>query len=257
MKHSDTQQRRDAIVDWVNTHGAVQVDTLAQHFSTSEVTIRKDLTLLADAKRLIRQFGGAAPLTASHTTQPSVSGGQKASLGALAATLIAQRKKLVIDCGNTTAALLPYLAELPQLIVMSNSLNVVNTLTQSPNEPTVLMTGGTWDPHSQSFQGAMAEKTVAAYSFDMAFIGASGIDVARGTTTLNELTGVTRAMASSAREVVIMAESKKLEERMPNLELGWSQITILITDDGITSEDKQRIEAQGVKVVVASREGEN
>lgn len=255
MKQSDTQQRRNAIVDWVNMHGAVQVDILAQHFGTSEVTIRKDLSLLADAQRLIRQFGGAAPLPNRHQAPLPSSG--KASLGAVAASIIGRRRKLAIDCGSTTQTLLPHLVGLQQLIVMSNSLHVANVLTDSPDEPTVLMTGGTWDPHSRSFQGAMAENTVAAYSFDIAFIGASGIDVDRGTTTLNELTGLTRAMAASAKDVVIMAESKKLEERMPNLELAWSQITILVTDDGITPKDKQRIEAQGVRVLVAPREGEN
>ena len=62
MKQSDTQQRRNAIVDWVNRQGKVQVDTLAHHFGTSEVTIRKDLSLLANDQRLIRQFGGAVRL---------------------------------------------------------------------------------------------------------------------------------------------------------------------------------------------------
>ncbi|GGW90361.1 DeoR/GlpR family DNA-binding transcription regulator [Alteromonas halophila] len=255
MKQSDTQQRRNAIVDWVNQHGTVQVETLAHHFGTSEVTIRKDLSLLANAQRLIRQFGGAAPLPGTPSVPTADKG--KAYLGAAAAAVIGQRRKLVIDCGSTTQTLLPHLAALDNLMVMSNSLHVANVLTNNPNEPTFLMTGGTWDPHSDSFQGAMAENTVAAYSFDIAFIGASGIDVGRGTTTLNELTGLTRTMAASAKDVVVMAESKKLDERMPNLELAWSQITMLVTDDGITAKDKQRIEAQGVTVRVASRKGEN
>ena len=55
----------------------------------------------------------------------------------------------------------------------------------------------------------MAEQLVGAYSFDIAFIGAAGIDVTRGT-TFNELIGVTRAMAVAASKVVIVASSKKL-----------------------------------------------
>jgi DeoR/GlpR family transcriptional regulator of sugar metabolism len=43
---------------------------------------------------------------------------------------------------------------------------------------------------------------------------------------------------------------------MPNLELGWSQISVLITDEGIRDEDKQNIENQGVAVIVAPQNGE-
>jgi DeoR/GlpR family transcriptional regulator of sugar metabolism len=139
---------------------------------------------------------------------------------------------------------------------MTNALATANFLTRSETEPTVLMTGGTWDAQSQSFQGAMAEQLVSAYNFDVAFIGAAGIDVNRGTTTFNELTGVTRAMAKAATKVVVMASSSKLNHKMPNLELGWSQISVLITDEGIRDEDKQNIENQGVAVIVAPQNGE-
>ena len=63
------------------------------------------------------------------------------------------------------------------------------------------MTGGTWDPHSESFQGQIAEQVLRSYDFDQLFIGADGIDLARGTTTFNELVGLSRVMADVAREV--------------------------------------------------------
>ena len=84
----------------------------------------------------------------------------------------------------------------------------------------------------------------------------SYIDVNRGTTTFNELIGVTRAMAAAASKVVILASSKKLTHKMPNLELGWEQISVLITDDGISNQDKLKIENQGVTVLIAAPSGE-
>jgi DeoR/GlpR family transcriptional regulator of sugar metabolism len=52
------------------------------------------------------------------------------------------------------------------------------------------MTGGTWDPHSESFQGQVAEQVLRSYDFDQLFVGADGIDLERGTTTFNELVGL-------------------------------------------------------------------
>jgi DeoR/GlpR family transcriptional regulator of sugar metabolism len=63
-------------------------------------------------------------------------------------------------------------------------------------------------------------------------------------------------MAKAATKVVVMASSSKLNHKMPNLELGWSQISVLITDEGIRDEDKQNIENQGVAVIVAPQNGE-
>ncbi len=72
---------------------------------------------------------------------------------------------------------------------MTNSLSVANALNELEDEPTLLMTGGTWDPHSEAFQGQVAESVLRSYDFDQLFIGADGIDIARGTTTFNELIG--------------------------------------------------------------------
>ena len=41
-----------------------------------------------------------------------------------------------------------------------------------------------------------------------------------------------------------------------NLELGWEQISVLITDDGISNQDKLKIENQGVTVLIAAPSGE-
>lgn len=254
--------RRQAIVTWINQHGHTQVEALAAQFNTSEVTIRKDLAALDAQGLIIRQFGGAVPAIAKHAVSDTLSpktGNVISSLsyiGECAASLVKPGSKLVIDCGSTTSTILPFLSQISGLVVMTNALATANYLTQCEKEPTVLMTGGTWDAQSQSFQGAMAEQLVNAYSFDIAFIGAAGIDVNRGTTTFNELTGVTRAMAQAASKVVVMASSKKLTHKMPNLELGWDTISVLITDEGISAQDKQNIEEQGVAVMIAALNGE-
>ena len=88
-----------------------------------------------------------------------------------------------------------------------------------------------------------------SYDFDQLFIGADGIDLARGSTTFNELVGLSQVMAEVSREVVVMVESQKIGRKMPNLELTWQQIDVLITDTGLSEQDKQAILAHGVEVI--------
>ncbi|MET0356023.1 MAG: DeoR family transcriptional regulator, partial [Cellvibrio sp.] len=58
MTKRNTQQRRRAIIDLLNTSGEVSVEHLAEHFTTSEVTIRKDLGALESNGLLLRRYGG-------------------------------------------------------------------------------------------------------------------------------------------------------------------------------------------------------
>lgn len=253
MTKRNTQQRRRAIVDSLNRQGEVSVDTLASDFDTSEVTIRKDLAALEASGLLLRRYGGAIPLpkelVSGGDAAPEKVSKQKESIARTAAQLIRDHNRIIIDSGQTTAALLPELASKQGLIVMTNALDIANALRELENEPTLLMTGGTWDSRSEAFQGQLAEQVLRAYDFDQLFIGADGIDPQRGTTTYNELYSLSRIMAEVSREVVVMAESTKVGRKIHNLELSWEQVNVLITDTGLEDHAKQLIEARGVTVL--------
>src|SRR5690606_23644958 len=251
----NTQQRRRAIIEMLNAQGEVSVELLAEQFATSEVTIRKDLSALEANGLLLRRYGGAVPLPQELIADPSSAkvSPQKQSLAKTAAQLIRDHNRVIIDSGSsTTAALLPELSQKQGLVVMTNSLSIANALRELENEPTILMTGGTWDPKSEGFQGQLAEQMLRAYNFDQFFIGADGLDLARGTTTFNELFSLSRVMAEVSREVIVMAESDKIGRKIHNLELPWSAISVLVTDGGLNEKNKQKIEQQGVQVICAS-----
>ncbi|WP_237487021.1 DeoR/GlpR family DNA-binding transcription regulator [Vibrio hippocampi] len=255
MRKRNTQVRRHAIAQMVQEQGQVSVEVLSELFETSEVTIRKDLTSLEQNGQLLRRYGGAVALP-----QEVVEGilyesddatANKAAIANAAAELVKDHHRIVIDYGSTTGTLVSKLADKKGLVIMTNSLSLANQINELENEPTLLMTGGTWDSHSESFQGQVAESVLRSYDFDQLFIGADGVDIARGTTTFNELMGLSQVMAEVAREVVVMIESEKIGRKIPNLELAWEAIDIVVTDRGIDSQIIREIESNGVKVICA------
>src|SRR5690606_32981171 len=157
MSKRNTPQRRHAILALLNAEGEVSVDALARRFLTSEVTIRKDLTALEANGLLLRRYGGAVRLPqelmvdASQPVSPVKLGIARCAVG-----LIREHARIIIDSGTTTAAMIAALGHIPGLVVMTNSLTVANALRELEHEPVLLMTGGTWDPHSESFQGQVA-----------------------------------------------------------------------------------------------------
>ncbi len=253
MTKRNTPQRRHAILALLDQQGEVSVDELAKAFATSEVTIRKDLTALEKNGLLLRRYGGAVPMPQEligEVSQPVSS--YKLAIARAAVGSIREHARIIIDSGSTTATMIPELGHKPGLVVMTNSLSVANALRELEHEPVLLMTGGTWDPHSESFQGQVAEQVLRSYDFDQLFIGADGIDLQRGTTTFNELLGLSRVMAEVAREVIVLAESDKVGRRIPNLELPWSSIDTLITDERLAPEAREQLAARGIKLICAS-----
>ncbi|MEI4550736.1 DeoR/GlpR family DNA-binding transcription regulator [Pseudoalteromonas spongiae] len=253
MTKRNTQQRRHTILQQVNELGEVSVEQLAEQFATSEVTIRKDLTALEQSGLLLRRYGGAMALPQEivANSDEKLDPIRKMQIAKAAADLIKDHNRIIIDSGRTTAAMIPELSHKRGLVVMTNAINVANRLLSLENEPTLLMPGGTWDPHSESFQGQVAEQVVRSYDFDQLFIGADGIDIDRGTTTFNELIGLSRVMADSAREVIVLVESNKIGKKIPNLEIPWQQVDYLVTDDGLDDNTKQAIEQHQVTVICA------
>tara|TARA_Y100001956_G_scaffold77006_1_gene86839 strand:+ start:455 stop:1216 length:762 start_codon:yes stop_codon:yes gene_type:complete len=253
MSKRNTQLRRHAISNLVNERGEVSVEELSVQFSTSEVTIRKDLASLEKNGQLLRRYGGAIALpkeVMNDELNQNVSI-RKNELAEAAAKLIREHNRIVIDSGSTTGALIKQLDGMRGLVVMTNSLTVANALNELESEPTLLMTGGTWDAHSESFQGQVAESVLRSYDFDQLFIGADGVDLERGTTTFNELVGLSKVMAEVSREVIVMVESEKIGRKIPNLELAWDCVDILITNKDLELESKQIIESHGTKVICA------
>ena len=253
MIKRNTQQRRHAIISLLNEQGEVSVEDLSQRFATSEVTIRKDLAELERSGVLLRRYGGAISLPSEILAEevPAKVSQRKLAIAQAAIQHIRDHNRIIIDSGSTTGAMIPLLAAKRGLVVMTNSLTVAQALRELENEPTLLMTGGTWDPHSESFQGQVAEQVLRSYDFDQLFIGADGIDPERGTTTFNELVGLSRVMAEVSREVIVMVESEKIGRKIPNLELPWSSIHTLVTDEGLASEARAQIQARGIALICA------
>jgi len=254
MSKRNTQQRRHQILQLVNEQLEVSVDHLSQLCDTSEVTIRKDLSALEKSGLLFRRFGGAialpSELISNETNNVS---NQKKQIAKKAVSLIRNHNRIVLDSGRTTLSMIEHLVAIEGLVVMTNSLLIANKINELESEPTLLMTGGTWDPHSESFQGQVAESVLRSYDFDQLFIGADGIDPARGTTTFNELIGLSRVMAQSAREVIVMVESEKIGRKIPNLELAWDQVDVLITDSKLDSSIEQIITRADVSILYADK----
>ena len=55
-------------------------------------------------------------------------------------------------------------------------------------------------------------------------------------------------------EVIVMVESDKIGRRIPNLELPWSSVHTLITDERLSDEAREHLSARGIQLILAPLE---
>lgn len=211
------RQRRDAILSLVDTHGAVRVRDLTERFAVSEMTVRRDIDSLASVNLLVRVHGGATRVdqTALSVDEPGFAVKskrhlpEKRAIAARAASRIRPGSAIGITAGTTTYHMLPHLADIAELTVVTNSLAIAGALsTSTPTDRQVVLTGGSPTP-SNAIVGPIAERCLAGLHLDQLFMGVHGFD-GTGFTTPNLAEAQTNlAFITAAREVCVLADSTK------------------------------------------------
>ncbi|QJT82200.1 DNA-binding transcriptional repressor [Kosakonia sp. MUSA4] len=254
------RQRQAAILEHLQKQGKCSLEELAAYFDTTGTTIRKDLVALEHSGAVIRTYGGVvlnkdeADPPIDHKTL--INTVQKGLIAEKAVTYIHDGDSIILDAGSTVLQMVPLLSHFNNITVMTNSLHIVNALSELDNEQTILMPGGTFRKKSASFHGQLAENAFDHFSFDKLFMGTDGIDLNAGVTTFNEVFTVSKAMCNAAREVILMADSSKFGRKSPNVVCSLESVNKLITDAGIPADVRAALEAKGVEVIIAGEDHE-
>ncbi len=171
--------RQAEILELAKNEGRVLVEELAQRFSVTPQTIRKDLNDLCDAKILNRIHGGAifpsGKENVKYDARRQIAAPEKQAIGRAAAALIPDNASLFINIGTTTEAVGEALLDHKELMVITNNINVANHLRVFPSIE-VVITGGVVRGSDGGIVGEAAVDFIKQFKVDFAVIGASAID---------------------------------------------------------------------------------
>lgn len=103
---------------------------------------------------------------------------------------------------------------------------------------------------THSMHGTIAERSLQGISADLMFVGADGIDTTNGITTFNEGYSISSVMAAAAHKVIAVLDATKFNRRGFNQVLPMEEINCVITDDGISKQDKSALAKTGVELLV-------
>lgn len=245
-------KRQRELLNYIRAYGIGSVAELARLLGVSASTVRRDLNDLQDRGLIARVHGGAAPVEGDpepiRPLREIAYAEEKRRIGEAAAGHVADHSTVLILGGTTTEAMLPFLAGVRGLTVLTNSLMVVNRLSQYPDVDLVVL-GGFLRRQEMSLLGHLTIAGLEEFGIDQVFSGAFGVDPELGVTGTNlSETQTDRSLASSAPELIMLADRSKFSQRGPARLVPITAVTTLITDAEADPAVLERFRAVGVAV---------
>jgi DeoR/GlpR family transcriptional regulator of sugar metabolism len=244
-------QRRQEILRAVRG-GQAHVADLAASFRVSEMTVRRDLRLLAGDGKLERVRGGAVDVGKEEPfAEVEVERfDAKDRIGAAAAAMVEDGQTVMVDIGTSTLQLARHLHG-HRVTVVTTSLAVLEELLPDPDIELVLP-GGIVRRNYRSLVGVVAEDSLRQLRADIAFLGTSAVDHDIGVwdTTMVEVP-IKRIMIANGERVVLLADAAKFSMTGVVRVCGPESLDHIVTDAPVPYASRATLAASSIEVTVA------
>ena len=266
------EERQQQIAGLVAASGRASVTDLAERFRITTETVRRDLAALESAGTVRRVHGGAVSADRFSTTEESIlertvqRQAQKLRIAEAALNFLPQGPSgsILLDAGSTTEVLADLLARRSaggagshgadgesELVVITHAVPIAAKLASTPGVALQILGGRV----RGLTQAAVGQATVdAAHKLrpDIAFVGTNGIHASFGLSTPDpEEAAVKAAFVHSARRIVVLADSSKLDAETLVQFASLKDLDTVITDRRPSTELAAALAEAGVEVVIA------
>lgn len=253
--------RLAALLDLVLEREEVHVEEIVEVLGISPATARRDLDSLAQQQLITRTRGGARLHPSSSELPLRYKTGrhadQKSRIAAAAAAMVKPGDVIGLNGGTTTTEVGREIALIPEtndaigeqrIVVVTNAVNIANELTVRPRVK-VVVTGGVARPHSFELTGPLARLILNEIIIDTLFLGVNAIDATLGASAHNEgEAAINAAFVRVAKRVVVVSDSSKIDTTAFARICDIDAVDLLLTDTGITADQRAAFEASGVEV---------
>ena len=244
--------RRDAIAAYVIERGEARIDDLVSEFGVSRMTIHRHVEDLA-RQGVLRKLHGAVSAQPSGVYESLFSFRKTRSLDAKAVLAKAAFSEIepgtviLIDDSTTANALVPHIAEVTPLTVVTNSLDLSERLS-ALDEVKLICLGGEYHPTYHAFIGHLCESALSRLRVNLLICSASAIS---GTSAMIQdplVVRVKQAMMASAVRKVLLVDSEKFDRVALHLFADLKEFDAVYVDDRLPAKTADALRAAGVSL---------
>jgi DeoR/GlpR family transcriptional regulator of sugar metabolism len=256
MKNSDWRMqnfRLELLRRELKRDKEVNIRDLAKRYKVSDMTIRRDLELLADHGEVVRIRGGAMcarKLTCEFSFRAESSRNQeeKVQIAHRAVRYVEDGQVIVLDTGTTTLEVAKQLTGKRKVKVITMSLPAVSVMQFDPNIELIVL-GGYLRDRSPDLHGPLTEQNLGLFKTDVAFIGAGAIDEEGGVYTDDlRVLNLDLKMVEISKKVIVVADSSKFQKKAMCKVMGPESYHVLITSVGGDAKVLGKLRERGITV---------
>ena len=249
------EERQKQILSLVQSHRSISITDIQRSLNVSRETIRRDLLMLAEQRKLRKTHGGAISLESTEpemAVRQTTNVGGKRAIGLLAATMIPDGASVILASGTTVQSAADALQGRQSLTVFTNCIASALKLS-GRNRNRIHLLGGEIQSQNQACLGRDATQMLSNYFADFVLVGAGAIapngcimDFSREEAELHSL------MVRSAQTVIVLADHQKFGRYAPVRVETLDKAHYLVTDKEPNREMAEVLSPLAVDVLVAN-----
>jgi DeoR/GlpR family transcriptional regulator of sugar metabolism len=242
-------ERQQEIVRLITENGSVLVEELAKELNVSTMTIRRDLEHLDEKGVVERCHGGAvAKNEVTYEQKQSSNQKEKMALAKIAAALVKEGDTVYLDAGTTTYEVAKLLANIEDLMVVTNDLEIARLLRNTQVE--LMLCGGYVQKSTGSMLGYYATAMMENFRFDIGFFGAASIDdeFCVLTPTVDKAF-LKQQLARQCQEAYLVVDDSKFHKEGTTKVYHLSALTGVITNHQLTKDEEKSAEKTGIHIL--------
>jgi DeoR/GlpR family transcriptional regulator of sugar metabolism len=254
------EDRQKEIWDFLKSVQRVAgIEELAEKFSVSSLTIRRDLNKLAESGSIIITPGGGlfignAAQEILFNKRVAVNWDLKRAIGRRAVELVSDGAVLITNPGSTISHFITNLPAEISLTIYTNSLSIMSDVTRFPNIHLYVL-GGEYRPDTYSLYGSMSEQYIELLRCDFVFLGTDAVDEnGRCLCGSPEIARNTQMMLRAGRKKILLADHTKVNAAKGYIAFAkLDDFDTWITTEGIAEKYRREFESR-THLVIAEME---
>jgi DeoR/GlpR family transcriptional regulator of sugar metabolism len=255
LRYGAAAERRREIVRRVRDQGYVSATEFSRHLEVSEMTVRRDIRMLAEAGHVLAVRGGAAMpgrsmLGPGFVARRGDQHGAKRAIARAACAHLDPGSTVALDAGTTVFEVARALPARSGITVVTHSLPALQVAAELDGV-TVVCLGGLLLADSQSFAGPATLSAIGHLHIDTLVLSASAVsDTGLWSNSFVEVE-TKQALVAAADRVLVVADATKFHVTAAVRICGWDVPSLVVTDSGIDRASLRRLRRVAAAVEVA------
>lgn len=258
MKNSlFAQERREKILEILDTEKRVDVPELVKRFQVTGATIRTDLKELEAAGLLTRTHGGAIKLEYERSIEDKPREREmtsaKMKIAKEAVKLIQDNEVIGIDTGTSCLAFAEELikSDKQNLSILTYDLKIALLISENTSYRVQILGGLIRNNYPYVSSGSI-QGEIGKYSLDKAFVATNAFDIGFGFSTPNyETAEIKKSLIQISMQNIFLCDTPKLNKRCFCSFAGLKDCDCLVLDSDIGEQDVVNLKKANVSFRVA------